>query len=64
MSGDQRKCIVSDYEKQEKGTFVKYAPIQFYDDGNHPYTAEKAIVELDSGRVVAVDPQCIRFVSE
>ena len=61
MSDDKRECIVSDYGKQEKGMFVKYAPIQFYDEANHPYTAEKAIVELDSGQVVTVDPQCVRF---
>lgn len=61
MSDEKRECIVSDYEKSEKGIFIKYAPIQYYDDANQPYVAEKAIVELESGRVAVVDPQCIRF---
>ncbi len=61
MSDEKRECTVLDYGNKERGIFIKYAPIQFYDDANHSYTAEKAIVELESGRVVTVDPQCVVF---
>jgi hypothetical protein len=58
---DRRECIVVNYDQRDKGVFVKYAPIEFRDDGNQPYVAEKAIVELDDGRVVTVDPGQVRF---
>lgn len=61
MSDEKRKCKVVDNGSEKIGTFIKYAPIEKFDEANHSYIAEKAIVELDDGRVVAVDPQSIRF---
>ncbi|WP_299202815.1 hypothetical protein [uncultured Amphritea sp.] len=61
MSEEKRKCQIEEYGVSKKGTFIKYAPIQYYDEANQSYIAEKAIVELDDGKVVTVDPQCIRF---
>ncbi|MCX8895532.1 hypothetical protein [Vibrio parahaemolyticus] len=61
MSDERRECKVFDYGQTYKGTFVKYAAIEFRDDANQPYTAEKAIVELDNGKVVTVDPGQVRF---
>ncbi|AVI67721.1 hypothetical protein CKQ84_18715 [Shewanella sp. WE21] len=58
-----KSCVV-DYGGTYSGTFIKYAAIAYMDEGNHPYTAEKAIVELDNGRVVTVDPSQIRFKPE
>ncbi len=63
MSDEKRKCIVTRYSREESGTFIKYAPCQFYDESNHIYIAEQAIVELDSGKVATVDPNQITFVN-
>ena len=55
------------HKTQCSGNFIKYAPyapIEYRDEVNHPYTAEKVIVELDNGRVVTVDPRQIRFTPE
>ncbi|KPM01898.1 hypothetical protein [Vibrio splendidus] len=61
MSNETRKCKVVAYGETKYGSFVKYAPIEYTDEGNHPYTAEKAIVELDDGSVVTVNPSQVRF---
>lgn len=61
MSEEKRECVVVEYGDKKKGMFVKYAPIKFLDDANQPYTAEQAIVELDNGDVITVDPGCIKF---
>ena len=62
MSEESRRCIVSSLHSKPEGSFVKFAPVKFYDDGNNPYTAEQAIVELDNGQVITVDPDGIRFM--
>ncbi|WP_273799384.1 hypothetical protein [Proteus mirabilis] len=49
------------HDKPE-GNFIKYAPIKMLDNANEPYVAEQAIVELDNGRVVEVNPSEIRFI--
>lgn len=61
MPDERRECRVVAYGETKTGMFVKYAAIKFMDEGNHPYTAEQAIVELDNGTVVTVDPTQIRF---
>lgn len=62
MSEENRRCkIVGRHDKPE-GVFVKFAPVKFYDEGNNPYAAEQAIVELDNGRVMTVNPDEIQFI--
>ncbi|AVD59474.1 hypothetical protein [Morganella morganii] len=62
MSEEKRKCAVISIHDKPQGDFIKYAPIKMLDNANEPYTAEQAIVELDDGRVVVVDPSDIRFI--
>lgn len=62
MSEETRRCKVVTLHDKPEGTFVKFAPVQFYDEGNNPYAAEQAIVELDNGRVITVNPDGIQFV--
>lgn len=62
MSEESRRCVVSTFHNKPEGNFVKFAPVKFYDEGNNPYAAEQAIVELDDGRVVTVNPNEIRFI--
>ncbi|WP_205955165.1 hypothetical protein [Pantoea stewartii] len=62
MSEEKRRCKVTGMHNSPEGDFVKFAPMKFYDDGNNPYAAEQAIVELDNGKVVAVDPNQIQFI--
>ncbi|GKX47988.1 hypothetical protein [Pectobacterium carotovorum] len=62
MSEESRRCTVLIYRDKPEGDFVKFAPVKFTDDGNNPYIAEQAIVELDDGSVVTVAPNEIQFI--
>lgn len=57
-----RRVKVNGMHNSPEGDFVKFAPVKFYDEGNNPYAAEQAIVELDNGKVVCVAPNEITFI--
>lgn len=62
MSDEQRRVVVTGLYDKPEGTFVKFAQMKFYDDSNQLHTAEQAIIELDDGRVINVEPSSIRFI--
>lgn len=62
MSEETRRCKVLSRHDKPEGTFIKFAPVRFYDEGNNPYAAEQAIVELDNGKVLSVNPDEIHFI--
>ncbi|EPU3949656.1 hypothetical protein FMJ28_28310 [Klebsiella michiganensis] len=62
MSEEIRRVILSNTHDKKEGTFIKYAPIEVYDDSGQMRTAEKAIVETDDGKVYTVDPSKIQFL--
>lgn len=62
MSEEKRRCTVMSLHDKPEGNFIKYAPIKMLDNANEPYVAEQAIVELDNGRVVEINPSEIRFI--
>ncbi|WP_064546085.1 hypothetical protein [Kluyvera georgiana] len=63
MSEKTRRCRIVDAYEQEEGTFIKFAPIRFFDESNHPYVCEQALVEMDNGKVVTVNPGLIHFLN-
>lgn len=62
MSEENRRCKVTAMGTVAEGTFIKFAPVAAYDEANQLHTPERAIVELDNGRVVTVNPDEIRFI--
>ncbi|MFK3762473.1 hypothetical protein [Serratia ureilytica] len=62
MSQDNRRCIVHGAYGEPEGTFIKYAPVETYDESGQMRTPEKAIVELDSGEVITINPNKIKFI--
>lgn len=62
MSEETRRCKIVSMHNHPEGTFIKFAPVKFYDEGNNPYAAEQAIVEMDNGKVVTVNPGEIQFI--
>lgn len=62
MEDGKRRCSFPMHGTKEEGTFVKFAPVETYDDSNQLHTPEKAIIERDNGQVVVLDPQKIAFV--
>ncbi|WP_288476660.1 hypothetical protein [uncultured Pantoea sp.] len=63
MSDEKRRCEVTAFHRIKEGYFIKFAPIKFLDESNQPYVAEQAIVELDGGEVVTVNPNQIKFIN-
>jgi len=61
MPEEGRRCEIVRGASIQQGTFIKYAPIEIRDDENRLCVVEKAIVELDNGDVVTVNPSAIRF---
>lgn len=57
---ETRKCEVEGFH--EKGNFVKYGKMVKTDEGNNYFQSDSAIVELDSGRVIEVEPSRIKFI--
>lgn len=62
MSEEIRRCKVIGSYGEPEGTFIKYAPIEVYDESGQLRTPEKAIVELDNGKVMTVNPTAIQFL--
>ncbi|KEA54659.1 hypothetical protein DT73_00405 [Mangrovibacter sp. MFB070] len=63
MANEPRRCIIESMYEKPEGNFVQYAPIEVYDDSGQMHTPVKAIVELDDGKVLTVDPKSIRFTN-
>ena len=59
---ETRKCTVRWSHKTEEGNFVQYGTRIIYDDGNNPLQKSSAIVEMEDGQVVEVDPSQIKFI--
>ena len=57
---ETRKCEVEGFH--EKGNFIKYGKMVKTDEGNNYFQSDSAIVELDSGRVIEVEPSRIKFI--
>ncbi|CAH6324115.1 hypothetical protein ACVGWB_15720 [Enterobacter mori] len=64
MAEEKRRVKVTGLYDKPEGTFIKFAPMKFYDDANQLHTAEQAIVELDNGRVINVEPSSIQFIKD
>ncbi|AID99695.1 MULTISPECIES: hypothetical protein [Klebsiella] len=62
MSEEIRRVILTNTYDKKEGTFIKYAPIETYDESGQMRTPEKAIVETDDGKVYTVDPSKIQFL--
>ncbi|WP_077174080.1 hypothetical protein [Yersinia proxima] len=63
MSEEKRRCILLNTHDKKEGTFIKYAPVEVYDESGQMRTPEKAIVEADDGKVYTVDPSNIQFLN-
>ncbi len=57
---ETRRCEVKGFH--EKGNFVKFGQMVITDEGNNYFQRECAIVELDSGQVIEVEPSWIKFI--
>lgn len=64
MSQENRRCIVIGRHGEPEGTFIKFAPIETYDESGQMRTPEKAIVELDNGEVITISPAGIKFIKD
>ncbi|MDT7074209.1 hypothetical protein [Citrobacter amalonaticus] len=62
MSEETRRCKIVSMHDHPEGTFIKFAPVKFYDEGNNPHVGEQAIVEMDNGKVITVNPGEIQFI--
>ena len=47
----------------KQGNFIQFGNSIYFDDGNNPHPKTVAIVELDGGQVVQVDPYMVRFLN-
>lgn len=61
---EPRKCKVVSLSggTAEVGNFIQYGNQIWYDEGNNGHPRVIAVVELDSGEVVEVEPKRIRFI--
>lgn len=62
MSEENRRCILLNSHDEKEYTFVKYAPVEVYDESGHMRTPEKAIIEAEDGKVHTVNPSSIQFL--
>lgn len=59
---DPRPCSVYfGHGDKQTGMFIQYGTRVIYDEGNNPIQVSSAIVEMDSGRVVEVEPSTVIF---
>jgi len=59
---ETRRCTVRLSHEKKEGNFVQYGTKIIYDEGNNPLQASSAIVEMDDGSVVEVEPSRIVFI--
>lgn len=62
---EARRCEVlptNEWGKPEQGDFIQYGNQIWYDEGNNGHPRLMAVVELDSGEVVEVEPKRLRFI--
>ncbi|EIV8497388.1 hypothetical protein M2G36_22145 [Vibrio vulnificus] len=66
MSDQRRKCLVklNSYDQPSQGYFETFGNQERRDEANNPYVITVAIVELDDGRVVSVEPTNIKYINE
>lgn len=59
---EPRRCEVKYSHEKKQGNFFQFGSSIYFDDGNNPHPKTIAIVELDGGQVVEVDPCMVRFL--
>lgn len=59
---ESRRCQVKDYHETKQGNFIQFGIGVYHDEGNNPHQKTIAIVELDGGQVIEVDPGMIKFI--
>ena len=60
---EPRRCEVKYSYETKQGNFIQFGNSIYFDDGNNPHPKTVAIVELDGGQVVQVDPYMVRFLN-
>lgn len=57
-----RKCkVVRPYQETVDATFHQWGSKSVYGDGENSYPETVALVELEDGQMLKVDPECIKF---
>lgn len=59
---ESRKCEVVIDGDAYYGDFIQFGSHVIYDESNRMHDVTRAIVELDNGQVVLVEPNKIRFL--
>lgn len=62
MADADRRVEVRYTHKTEEGRFIEWGRTVTHDEGNNPIPVSCGIVELDTGKVIEVEPNQIRFL--